>query len=50
MNIVVAADPFAVELKDAIKEHLERKVMLFRMWAQPKTRNALLTQRLPPPP
>lgn len=25
MNIVVAADPFAVELKDAIKEHLEKK-------------------------
>lgn len=25
MNIVVAADPFAVELKDAIKEHLESK-------------------------
>lgn len=25
MNIVIAADPFAVELKDAIKEHLEKK-------------------------
>ncbi len=25
MNIVLAADPFAVELKDAIREHLERK-------------------------
>ncbi len=25
MNIVLAADPFAVDLKDAIKEHLEKK-------------------------
>lgn len=25
MNIVVAADPFALDLKDAIKEHLEKK-------------------------
>ena len=25
MNIVIAADPFAVELKDAVKEHLEKK-------------------------
>lgn len=25
MKIVVAADPFAVELKDAVKEHLEKK-------------------------
>ena len=25
MNIVVAADPFALDLKDAIKEHLEAK-------------------------
>ena len=25
MNIVLAADPFAIELKDAVKEHLEKK-------------------------
>lgn len=25
MNIVLAADPFAVDLKDAVKEHLEKK-------------------------
>jgi ribose 5-phosphate isomerase B len=25
MNIVIAADPFAVDLKDALKEHLEKK-------------------------
>ena len=25
MNIVVAADPFAVDLKDAVKEHLEKR-------------------------
>jgi len=25
MNIVIAADPFAVDLKDAVKEHLEKK-------------------------
>ncbi len=25
MNIVIAADPFALDLKDAIKEHLEKK-------------------------
>lgn len=25
MNIVVAADPFALDLKDAIKQHLEAK-------------------------
>lgn len=25
MNVVLAADPFAVDLKDAVKEHLEKK-------------------------
>ena len=25
MNLVLAADPFAVDLKDAVKEHLEKR-------------------------
>lgn len=25
MNIIIAADPFAVDLKDSVKEHLEKK-------------------------